>query len=57
MSKRKSPGDLRSHRWFGANDLRPFGHRARLRQGGYAKAFFNSIDPEDGVIGRQLVDS
>ena len=35
MSKRKRPEDLRSHRWLGATDMRSFGHRARLRQGGY----------------------
>ena len=32
---RKRPEDLRSHRWFGVNDLRAFGHRSRLRQFGY----------------------
>jgi dihydroxy-acid dehydratase len=26
----KSPENLRSHRWFGVNDLRSFGHRSRL---------------------------
>ncbi len=36
---RKRPEELRSHRWFGVNDLRSFGHRSRLRQFGY--------DPED----------
>ena len=35
MSQRKRPEDLRSHRWLGVNDLRAFGHRARLRQGGF----------------------
>jgi dihydroxy-acid dehydratase len=35
MSKRKRPEDLRSHRWLGAQDLRAFGHRSRLRQFGY----------------------
>jgi dihydroxy-acid dehydratase len=35
MTKRKSPEDLRSYRWLGVNDLRSFGHRARLRQGGF----------------------
>ena len=34
-AKRKRPGDLRSHRWLGVNDLRSFGHRSRLRQIGY----------------------
>ena len=32
---RKKPEDLRSHRWFGVQDLRSFGHRSRLRQIGY----------------------
>ena len=35
MSDRKRPEDLRSHRWFGVDDLRAFGHRSRARQGGY----------------------
>jgi dihydroxy-acid dehydratase len=35
MPARKSPEHLRSHRWLGVNDLRGFGHRARLRQGGF----------------------
>src|ERR687893_1172258 len=32
---RKKPEDLRSHRWFGATDLRSFGHRSRALQMGY----------------------
>ena len=32
---RKTPEDLRSHRWFGVHDLRAFGHRSRIRQMGY----------------------
>jgi dihydroxy-acid dehydratase len=32
---RKRRDQLRSHRWFGVNDLRAFGHRSRLRQMGY----------------------
>jgi dihydroxy-acid dehydratase len=36
--KRKSPEELRSYRWFGASDLRSFGHRSRLRQIGYDRA-------------------
>ena len=35
MTSRKRPEDLRSHRWFGVEDLRSFGHRSRLRQIGY----------------------
>src|SRR4051794_6418627 len=29
------PEDLRSHRWYGVNDLRSFGHRSRTAQMGY----------------------
>ena len=32
---RKAPEELRSHRWFGAQDLRSFGHRSRTLQMGY----------------------
>ena len=32
--KRKSPADLRSHRWFGKDDFRSFGHRSRAKQAG-----------------------
>src|SRR5215217_2897637 len=35
MTKRKSPEDLRSYRWFGVSDLRSFGHRSRALQMGY----------------------
>jgi dihydroxy-acid dehydratase len=35
MTKAKAPQDLRSHRWFGATDLRSFGHRSRALQMGY----------------------
>jgi len=39
MSKsRKKPEDLRSHRWYGVDDLRSFGHRSRTAQMGYARA-------------------
>ncbi len=37
---RKQPQDLRSHRWFGVNDLRSFGHRSRMLQMGYAREEF-----------------
>src|ERR1017187_10662313 len=36
--KRKAPEALRSHRWYGANDLRSFGHRSRTAQRGYSRA-------------------
>jgi dihydroxy-acid dehydratase len=34
---RKNPEELRSHRWFGAKDLRSFGHRSRTLQMGYSR--------------------
>ena len=37
---RKKPEDLRSHRWFGPNDLRSFGHRSRMLQMGFAREDF-----------------
>src|SRR5712691_7687309 len=40
MPRKKSPKQLRSHRWFGPNDLRSFGHRSRARQMGYASDDF-----------------
>jgi dihydroxy-acid dehydratase len=33
---KKSPEQLRSHRWFGVNDMRSFAHRSRAKQMGYA---------------------
>jgi dihydroxy-acid dehydratase len=35
-SMTKTPDQLRSHRWFGPNDLRSFAHRSRAKQMGYA---------------------
>jgi dihydroxy-acid dehydratase len=35
---RKKPEDLRSHRWYGATDMRSFGHRSRTAQMGYEGA-------------------
>ncbi|MDT7704957.1 MAG: hypothetical protein QOG20_564 [Pseudonocardiales bacterium] len=32
---RKTPEELRSHRWYGAQDLRSFGHRSRTAQMGF----------------------
>jgi dihydroxy-acid dehydratase len=37
-TKRKTPEELRSHRWYGATDLRSFGHRSRTAQMGYSRA-------------------
>ncbi len=36
MKKRKRAEELRSHRWYGAQDLRSFGHRSRTLQMGFA---------------------
>ena len=36
--RRRAPEELRSHRWYGVNDLRSFGHRSRTAQMGYGRA-------------------
>jgi dihydroxy-acid dehydratase len=36
VSRRKSYAELRSARWYGASDLRSFGHRSRTKQMGFA---------------------
>jgi len=38
MTTRKKPEALRSHRWYGVNDLRSFGHRSRTAQMGYDRS-------------------
>ena len=35
---RKKPEELRSHRWYGVQDLRAFGHRSRTAQMGYHRS-------------------
>ena len=35
---RKTPDQLRSHRWFGESDMRGFGHHSRVAQMGYSRA-------------------
>jgi dihydroxy-acid dehydratase len=35
MTARKTPEQLRSHRWYGVDDLRSFGHRSRTKQMGF----------------------
>ena len=39
-SARKAPTDLRSHRWYGVDDLRSFGHRSRTLQMGFQREDF-----------------
>jgi len=38
VRKRKTKEELRSHRWYGVDDLRAFGHRSRTAQMGYSRA-------------------
>jgi dihydroxy-acid dehydratase len=38
MKQRKKPEDLRSHKWYGVQDLRSFGHRSRTAQMGYTRS-------------------
>ena len=38
MTTRKTPETLRSARWFGASDMRGFGHHSRAAQMGYSRA-------------------
>jgi dihydroxy-acid dehydratase len=46
---KRKPEELRSHRWFGGNDLRAFGHRSRARQMGYAPEDFEG-KPIIGIV-------
>ncbi len=48
-ARKKDLGDLRSQRWFGATDLRSFGHRSRMLQMGYERADFSN-KPIVGII-------
>ena len=36
--RRKQPEQLRSHRWYGVDDMRSFGHRSRTAQMGYSRS-------------------
>ena len=47
---RKTPEQLRSHRWFGVDDLRAFGHRSRMLQMGLSEADFRG-KPVIGIGG------
>ena len=38
MTACKKPEELRSHRWFGASDMRAFGHHSRVAQMGYSRS-------------------
>jgi len=45
----KRSEDLRSHRWYGVNDLRAFGHRSRTAQMGYDRSDYAG-KPVIGII-------
>jgi dihydroxy-acid dehydratase len=47
--RRKKPEELRSHRWYGVDDLRAFGHRSRIKQMGYAAADYAG-KPVIGIV-------
>jgi dihydroxyacid dehydratase/phosphogluconate dehydratase len=46
---RRKPEELRSHRWYGAKDLRFFGHRFRTAQMGFDAADYRG-KPVIGII-------
>ncbi|TWT67965.1 L-arabinonate dehydratase [Crateriforma conspicua] len=45
----RDPARLRSHRWFGPDDLRSFGHRSRLKGAGFDDADFQG-KPVIGIL-------
>jgi dihydroxy-acid dehydratase len=49
MQHKKTPEQLRSHRWFGGEGLRQFTHRSRAKQMGYAREDFEG-KPIIGII-------
>ena len=48
-TKRKKTEELRSHRWFGVDDMRAFGHRSRTMEMGFAREDFLG-KPVIGII-------
>ena len=46
---RRTPEQLRSHKWFGVKDMRSFGHRSRTLQMGYSREDFAG-KPVIGII-------
>ena len=47
--RRKQPDELRSHRWFGVDTLRAFGHRSRMMEMGCAREDFRR-KPVIGIV-------
>ena len=50
---RKSYEEFRSYKWFGADDLRAFGHRSRAMQMGYDAADWSG-KPRTATRGREI---
>ena len=50
MANRKKPEELRSHRWYGAQDLRSFGHRSRTLQMGFAHEDYKGKPDRKSVV-------
>ncbi len=48
-SRKRRPEDLRSHRWYGVDDLRAFGHRSRMLQMGFSESDFRG-KPVIGIV-------
>ncbi|MBM3570884.1 MAG: dihydroxy-acid dehydratase [Alphaproteobacteria bacterium] len=48
-SVRKAPEQLRSHRWYGAKDMRSFGHRSRTKQMGFTATDYGG-KPVIGIV-------
>lgn len=46
---KKNPTELRSHRWYGVDNLRAFGHRSRTKQMGFSRQDFEN-KPVIGIL-------
>ena len=49
MTAAKKPEELRSHRWFGVDNMRAFGHRSRTMEMGFAREDFAG-KPVIGIV-------
>lgn len=49
MTAKKKLEDLRSHRWFGVDNMRAFGHRSRTMEMGFSREDFSS-KPVIGIV-------
>ena len=46
---KKHYAELRSHRWYGVDNLRAFGHRSRTKQMGFSRQDFDG-KPVIGIL-------